>query len=179
MNVHLLNNHVDILYNCTSINTVYLLKRNIMNLIQEEITLENLVSFLATIPGLKDLSRKEMAEHVAPIISISTYEPGQTIIKCGAEGNTVLFLFHGSARVNIQVKQDDNINFVIHEGEILGEMALVTSEKRCADVFAVTTVICLSIDIETFQTLMTSNWRITKAVAGLIGDRRIRRLASR
>ncbi|MBF0380087.1 MAG: cyclic nucleotide-binding domain-containing protein [Magnetococcales bacterium] len=150
-----------------------------MTLIQEEITLENLVSFLATIPGFKDLSAEEMIEFVAPIISITTYEPGQTMIKRGTEGSTVLFLFKGRARVNVQLDPDDNINFFINEGEILGEMALVTKEKRSADVFAVTAVICLTIDIETFQTLMASNWKVTKAVAGLIGERRIKRLASR
>ncbi len=138
-----------------------------MATINEDITLESLVNFLTKIPGLKDLPQKDIQNLIAPIISIANYEPGQNIIKRGTEGDTVLFLYKGRVRVEILVAKGEDIHFFIEEGEILGEMALVTKEKRSADVFAATGVICLSIDIETFQTLMTSNWRITKAVAGL------------
>ncbi|MBF0356956.1 MAG: cyclic nucleotide-binding domain-containing protein [Magnetococcales bacterium] len=149
-----------------------------MTNVEDEISIENLINFLAKIPGLKDLSHSEMESLIAPIISITNYEPGQNIIRFGADGNTVLFIYKGQARVDIPMDAGENIQFVINSGEILGEMALVTREKRSADVFAVTGVMCLTIDIETFQTLMLNNWRVTKAVAGLIGERRIKRLTS-
>ncbi|MBF0380973.1 MAG: cyclic nucleotide-binding domain-containing protein [Magnetococcales bacterium] len=141
---------------------------------EHEINLTDLINFLSKISGFKGLSRMEMEELIAPIISIAVFEPGQHIIQRGTVGHSVYFLYSGRARVDI----DKDTHFYVDEGELFGEMSLVTKEKRSADVVSVTRVVCLTIDIETFQTVMSNHWQITKAVASLIGDRRIERLAT-
>lgn len=145
---------------------------------ENEITLEDLVDFLAQVPGFGSLARQEMEELLAPIISIAIFEAGQVIIQRGSIGRSVFFLYKGQARVDIRVGGGEDKHFYIDEGEMFGEVALVSQEKRGADVVAVVRTICLTIDIETFQTVMTNHWHITKAVASLIGTRRVERLTS-
>ncbi|MBF0194080.1 MAG: cyclic nucleotide-binding domain-containing protein [Magnetococcales bacterium] len=141
---------------------------------ENEINLTDLVNFLSKISGFKGLSKKEMEELIAPIISIAVFEPGQYIIQRGTVGRSVYFLYSGRARVVI----NEDTHFFVSEGELFGEMSLVTKEKRSADVVSDTQAVCLTIDIETFQTVMANHWQITKAVASLIGDRRVERLAT-
>ncbi len=95
------------------------------------------------------------------------------IIERGTVGRSVFFIYKGRVRVDV----NEDIHFFIDEGELFGEMALVTKEKRSADVVSVSQVVCLTIDIETFQTVMANHWQITKAVASLIGGRRVERLS--
>jgi CRP-like cAMP-binding protein len=142
--------------------------------VDNEINVTDLVSFLSKISGFKGLSSQEIEELIAPIISIAVFEPGQYIIQRGTIGQAVYFLYKGRVRVDV----NEDTHFFVDEGELFGEMSLVTKEKRSADVISVSQVVCLTIDIETFQTVMTNHWQITKAVASLIGDRRIERLAS-
>ena len=111
------------------------------------------------------------------VVSIARYEPGQLIIKQGDVGRSVFFLYKGDARADVHINSEQTLNFPVAEGEIFGEIALVSKERRSADVVAVSEVCCLTIDIETFQTIMTNNWKITKAVASLIGNRRIDQLS--
>ncbi|MBF0193460.1 MAG: cyclic nucleotide-binding domain-containing protein [Magnetococcales bacterium] len=143
---------------------------------QPEITLEALVKFIKKIQGFEILSHGEIKQHIAPIISISMYAPGQLILKQGDEGKSVFFLYSGHARANVHVNSETTLHNDMKEGGIFGELALVTNEKRSADVVAVSDVCCLSIDIETFQKVMLNNWKITKAIAILIGNRRVKQL---
>ena len=143
-----------------------------------EINLDDLISFLSKIAGFRGLSRQEMEMLIAPIVSIAVFEHGQTIIQRGTVGRSVFFLYKGRARVDISLPDGENKHFFIDEGELFGEMSLVSKEKRSADVVSVSQVVCLTIDIETFQTVMANHWQITKAVASLIGERRVERLSS-
>jgi CRP-like cAMP-binding protein len=149
-----------------------------MSLIQEEITADNVVDFIGRVPGFKSLLRKEVESLILPMLGVVNFVPGQMIIRQGAVAHAVYFLYKGRAKVNIHFENGEDVNFVIEEGEIFGEMALVSHEKRSATISAESDVICLSIDVETFQNIMTNNWRITQAVAMLIGNRRIERLTS-
>jgi monovalent cation:H+ antiporter, CPA1 family len=141
-----------------------------------EITLDALVKFIRNIKGFDVLSPDDIVNHVAPIICIVTYEPGQTILKQGDVGKSLFFLYSGHARAAIHISPDKVLHNDMQEGEIFGELALVTKEKRSADVLAVSQVCCLTIDIETFQKVMGNNWKIMKAIASLIGSRRIKQL---
>jgi CRP-like cAMP-binding protein len=141
---------------------------------KNEINLADLVSFLSKITGFKGLSSQEMEDLIAPIISIAVFEPGQYIIQRGTVGHAVYFLYKGRARVVV----NKDVSFFVEEGELFGEMALVSKEKRSADVVSVSQVTCLTIDIETFQSVMANHWQITKVVASLIGERRVERLTA-
>ncbi len=59
----------------------------------------------------------------------------------------------------------------IDVGAGVGELSLGSNQLRTADVIAETQAIMLVIDIETFQELMSENWRVTQVFAALIGRR--------
>ncbi len=122
--------------------------------------------------------KEEVESLILPMLGITNFVPGQVIIKQGAIAHAVYFLYRGQAKVNIHFEKGEDVNFFIEEGEIFGEMALVSHEKRSATISAVSDVTCFTIDVETFQNIMTNNWRITQAVAMLIGNRRIERLTN-
>ncbi|MBF0456207.1 MAG: cyclic nucleotide-binding domain-containing protein, partial [Magnetococcales bacterium] len=84
---------------------------------ESDITLEDLIAFLARIPGFNDLSRQEMEELIAPIISVAHFEPGQIIIKRGSVGRTVFFLYDGRVRVDIPADGGgEERHFFLEEG---------------------------------------------------------------
>jgi CRP-like cAMP-binding protein len=145
---------------------------------QEEITAEKVVGFIGKVPGFSSLSSAEIEQMILPILSITTFRPGQIIIKQGDVANSVYFLYRGQAQVDIHFEKSEDVRFFIEEGAIFGEMALVSHEKRSATISAISEVICLTVDVETFQNLMRTYWRITQAIANLIGNRRIELLGS-
>ncbi|MBF0448497.1 MAG: cyclic nucleotide-binding domain-containing protein [Magnetococcales bacterium] len=143
---------------------------------QDEITLEDLIVFLSKTEGFKDLSRQDVETLIAPVFSIATFEVGQIIIHAGKTGRNSYFLYRGRVRVDLKQEGQKSRHFFIEQGELFGEVALVSKEKRNADVVAATEVVCLAVEIETFQNVMANHWQIAKAVAKLIGERKIERL---
>ena len=137
----------------------------------QDITLNRLVSFLGDIEGFKELPADDLETLIAPMVSITSYEPGQMIIKQGTEGRSLFILYDGRIHIDLQNKQGKTIQFSLDKGAIVGEMSLVSNQLTGANVSAETTVTMLTLDIETFQELMVENWRVTKAFAGLIGQR--------
>ncbi|MEO5378043.1 MAG: cyclic nucleotide-binding domain-containing protein [Magnetococcus sp. DMHC-6] len=130
--------------------------------------IQELIRFLATVPGFKELTDDELAHLIAPMIGIEFFDADQIIIRQGERGRTLFILFKGRVRVDV-----GEFHFFIDEGNMFGEMALVSSQRRGASVVAVTDCMCLTVDVETFQGLMTEYWRLTQAIASLVGQRLI------
>ncbi|MEO5333366.1 MAG: cyclic nucleotide-binding domain-containing protein [Magnetococcus sp. YQC-5] len=138
---------------------------------QSNFSLPQIVEFLSKVEGFCELPQQDLATLIAPLIGIETFERGQYIIKFGSMGTTLYILFEGKARVDVPVGEGKILHFSSEPGALLGEMSLVSSKPRGADIVAESHVIVLTLDIETFQMLMTNDWRVTKAFAGLIGRR--------
>ncbi|MBF0125767.1 MAG: cyclic nucleotide-binding domain-containing protein [Magnetococcales bacterium] len=141
---------------------------------QTDFSLPQIVEFLSKVEGFCELPRPDLATLIAPLIGIETFERGQYIVKFGSTGTTLFILYEGKARVDVPVGEGKHLHFPAEPGALLGEMSLVSSKPRGADIVAETHVIVLTLDIETFQMLMTNDWRVTKAFAGLIGRRSAR-----
>ncbi|MBF0370436.1 MAG: cyclic nucleotide-binding domain-containing protein [Magnetococcales bacterium] len=138
---------------------------------QTDITLQELIHFLQKVPGFSEMPEMDLETLIAPITSIAIFEPGQYIIRRGTEGRTLYITYKGRVRINVPAPHDPDQHFFVDEGNLFGEMSLVSNQKRGADVIAASQVICLTIDVETFQSVMRHYWRVTKAIAGLIGQR--------
>ena len=142
---------------------------------EQLISAEELIQFLSTVEGLKEISVEDLDAFVTPLISIATYEPGQPVIRRGTTGRHLFILYEGRIRVDVETPDGRLIHFNLEKGAVVGEMSLVSSRPARADVVAETPSILLLLDIETCQSLMVNLWQVTKAFAGLIG----KRLASR
>lgn len=73
---------------------------------------------------------------------IVRYDKNDEIVREGTYDDRFLYIISGS--VNI-IKNND-IMAVLKEGNIIGEMCLVTGEPRCASAYATSPTICLLID---------------------------------
>jgi hemerythrin len=141
-----------------------------------EITISDLVTFLGTVPGFKDLSKVDVEQKVVPIIGISRFEPGQTIIKYGDSPHTLFIIYQGRVHGKITTPDNQEHHFFINEGNIFGESALVSNNRRNSTVSAAASTLCLTLDIDTFQQIMIRDWRFTKAFLILTGERIIDQL---
>jgi len=138
---------------------------------RQNITLDEMVEFLSRVEGFSEISERDLVNLIVPMINIATFEPGQPIIKKGTEGRDLYVLYRGKARVDVQTNEGHMLHFDMNVGAVVGELSLVSNQLRTADVIAETQAIMLVIDIETFQELMSENWRVTQVFAALIGRR--------
>lgn len=135
------------------------------------ITAEALLDFLCQVDGFKEIPVEDLEAFIIPLISITTYEAGQKIIARGTVGTKVFVLYEGKARIEVQLSDEQILKFDVEKGDVVGEMSLVSSKPTRADVVAERHSIMLTLDVDTFQSLMVNLWRVTKAFAGLIGAR--------
>lgn len=66
------------------------------------------------------------------------YQPGEMIIRAGDTGEEAFVVIEGTAEVRLA--DHDNAFDELHEGDIFGELALLTDEPRSADIVAKTCV---------------------------------------
>lgn len=72
-------------------------------------------------------------------------DPGDEIIKEGQDDSRIFILLTGQLSVNMH---GEEIARIVKAGEIFGELAAVSREKRSASVAALTNTLCLVIDQE-------------------------------
>ncbi|MBF0357666.1 MAG: bacteriohemerythrin [Magnetococcales bacterium] len=141
-----------------------------------EITVTDLVSFLGSVPGFRDLPISDVEQNIVPIIGISHFEAGQSIINLGDTPHTLFIIYKGRVHGVYESEDKKEHHFFIHEGNIFGESAIVSSSRRSSVITASTATTCLTLDIDTFQHIMMRDWRFTKAFFILIGQRAIEKL---
>jgi CRP-like cAMP-binding protein len=133
---------------------------------------------LRQVEFLEPLSNEEL-EELAKRTKLHGYYTNETIIRQGDEGDSFFVLDEGE--VIVYVSQDG------HEEEVarltppapLGEMALLTGERRAATVRAATPVRLLVIDRESFKSTMLGNPNLAQAMSDIIARRQVELLAKR
>ncbi|MBF0193110.1 MAG: bacteriohemerythrin [Magnetococcales bacterium] len=141
-----------------------------------DITVSDMVTFLGDVPGFKDLPMTDVEEKIIPIIGITQFSAGQNIINSGDSPHTLFIIFKGRVHGKTKTPDKQEHHFFIHEGNVFGESALVSNNRRSSQVTASSPTTCLTLDIDTFQHIMMRDWRFTKAFFILIGQRAIERL---
>jgi serine/threonine protein kinase len=81
-----------------------------------------------------------------------TYNPGETILKEGAEGDSAFMIIDGVCRVFQTLGSEEREIRTMHQGDIFGELALLLDGPRTATVVAVETTTLLVIDRTTLET---------------------------
>ncbi len=98
-------------------------------------------------PVFGNLSLSELFE-LLEISAIIQYEPDEFIIRQGESDNQLFILIDGK----MEVVHDEKVVGVIDKlGDTVGEMSLISNEKRSASVKSVGHVQCLSIDSDHFK----------------------------
>lgn len=116
------------------VRTVQILNKTEREEIQEEIDskTEELATFFQRIAALGNHLTIGECRYLARNSTESVSTPGDRIIKKGDPGDSVFFVYKGSCRVNLPNGETKALN----PGEFFGEMALLTTAPRAADVWA-------------------------------------------
>ncbi len=127
------------------------------------------------------LSMKHLESLYDKFIPIS-FESGQTLMSEGDQPDFMYLIIHGRLKVFRRFGQDVKVYAEIGQGEIVGEFALLTEEKRHASVISIRDSYLLKLGIKDFQQFISENpaeaqllWKCTLLRAlnsGITGARR-------
>ena len=129
--------------------------------------LRKLVRSISQVPIFHELPAEEIAELV-PSIESKTYGPGEVIIREGDAGNSVFIVEQGS--INI-AREDGTDLATLGEGDVFGEMALMTGEPRSATATAAEQCRLWFIEKEDFDEFIEKSPKLAHAVSRLVNER--------
>ncbi len=111
-------------------------------------------------------------DEIADESELRTFEGSEAIIECGDEGSFIGVLVSGHAQVSVADSTGGRLVFCeLHEGEVFGEMSLLTGDRTVADVIAGNRCFVLLIPQEVFNTRILSNPRAVTYLSKLLAHR--------
>lgn len=126
---------------------------------------------LAAIPLFKDLSASEL-EKISPQLVAKQFPAGETIIYRGDPGQSMYILVEGSVAVTLT--NDEGVEYTVAElgqGEIFGEMALLTGEPRSANVKCLTHIVAVEISQDLLQKMIEVSPELNRTLFKLLAKR--------
>jgi len=140
---------------------------------REEITPEEVRKHLRAVAILAPLP-DDAHDAIAAATRIHRYSKGETILRRGAAGDS-MFVVH-SGEVSVRVNDPDETG--AHEvatlgpGSVFGETALLTGERRSADIVALDDVVALEIGKGSLQPVLQKHPELVKAISSQVMQRR-------
>jgi len=126
-----------------------------------------IIERLASIDVLSPLPQDAL-EAIAALTHVHTFAKGETILRHGAAGNS-MFIVHDGA---VSVRVNDAEVARLGEGEVFGEMALLTGESRAADVVALTDVVVIEIAKDALQPVLHDHPELATTISSKVMQRR-------
>lgn len=120
--------------------------------------------------GIDVLSPLPPAAHasIAAAARIHTFGKGETIIREGGAGNSMFVVHEGTVSVLVAESEVARLG----EGDVFGEMALLTGENRAADVVALTDVMAIEITKDALQPVLHAHPELADAISAKVSERR-------
>ena len=126
-----------------------------------------IVQRLGGIDILSPLSREEF-QSIAVAARVHTYSKGETILRQGAEGDS-MFIVHDGV---VSVRVGDQEVARLGEGDLFGEMALLTGEMRAADVVALSDVVAVEIAKDALRPVLHDHPELAASISTKMTERR-------
>jgi small-conductance mechanosensitive channel/CRP-like cAMP-binding protein len=117
---------------------------------------------------LNDEERQTLASR----IEVKYYGKGETIIQAGEEGDSMFIVDRGRVSVRLGGSRNPTETIELGDGSVFGEMALLTGEKRIADVVSLTDVIAFEIDRDSLLPILGENRELANGLSERIVRRR-------
>jgi len=117
-------------------------------------------------PMFKTLDERER-EKICGLLRSRLVLPGERLIKRGDRGGTVYFISSGAVEVSTE-----RAGFKLGRGEVFGEMAVLTGERRQADVTALGYCQLLVLEEVDFRRMLASNPLIRARIDAVVEERR-------
>jgi small-conductance mechanosensitive channel len=111
---------------------------------------------------------KSSQEVIAHAARVHTFSRGETIIRQGAEGNSMFIVHEGAVAVRI----DDAEVARLQPGDFFGEMALLTGEARAADVIALSDVVAVEIAKDALEPVLHDHPELAASISAKVAERR-------
>jgi CRP-like cAMP-binding protein len=150
--------------NCIAVTAVKCLTLNrekfdlLMGQVRQPMAKRMRIRILQSVPLLAKLSESKLLK-LASVMKVQSFSDGTYIIKEGEQGSRFYIINEGEVRLTFPgavskggVGNESEVRLSPHE--FFGERALVTNEKRTANVIACGTVECLVLDRNSFQILL-------------------------
>jgi len=122
---------------------------------------------LEVFSNLSPLALQELSEEADEKI----YHAGDLLIKKGDEGDCMFLIVEGEVEVPFFEMGDQKISVKLGEGQIVGEMALLTGEPRVVDVIAFSEVRCLVFKKDEVEALMRKHPEVGRFLTTILGKR--------
>ncbi|XP_019635302.1 PREDICTED: cGMP-dependent protein kinase 2-like isoform X6 [Branchiostoma belcheri] len=155
-----------LLYNCSRTATVkavtesklWAIDRNIFQMIMIKTgrtRREEHFKFLKSVSLLKELPHAKLSK-IADCLEVDFYHEGEYIIREGQTGDTFFIIIEGEVKVTQKIEgvEEPKVIKTLSRGETFGEKALLSEDKRTANVIAVGGVKCLTLDRVAFNQLI-------------------------
>jgi small-conductance mechanosensitive channel/CRP-like cAMP-binding protein len=111
-------------------------------------------------------------EAMAKAARVHRYSKGETILRRGDEGNSMFIVYQGPVSVRVQDEHGSQEVARLGAGEFFGEMALLTGERRRADVVAGADVVAVEITKDALERFLRDHPELADAISGKVMQRR-------
>lgn len=122
---------------------------------------------LGRVDVLSPLSR-EAREAIAKAARVRVFSRGETIITHGSAGDSMFIVHDGT----VSVRVEDAEVATLRAGDFFGEMALLTGERRAADVIATTDVVVVEIARNALAPVLQNHPDLAAAISAKVTERR-------
>ncbi len=135
------------------------------------ISKDEIAGFLSRVNGFSSIDPDELLQ-IAEGVEVREYAAGADIIRKGEAGDTMHVVYSGRLRV-LLTDNSGNSKMVVHLGprDLVGEMALLTGDKRNADVVAEEPVVTLVIHHKILQPLLREHPQLARFLTEILGKR--------
>ncbi len=122
---------------------------------------------MAAIDILSPLS-PEALRKIAEAARVHVFAKGETILSHGTEGDSMFVVHEGT----VSVRVDDDEVARLSPGDFFGEMALLTGERRTADVIALTDVVAMEIAKDALAPVLLDHPELAASISAKVMERR-------
>ncbi len=126
-----------------------------------------IIDRLGRVDVLSPLSR-EAREAIARAARVRVFSRGETIISYGSAGDSMFIVHDGT----VSVRVDEAEVATLKAGDFFGEMALLTGERRAADVIATTDVVVVEIARNALAPVLQNHPGLAAAISAKVAERR-------
>jgi small-conductance mechanosensitive channel/CRP-like cAMP-binding protein len=133
---------------------------------------EDRMELLSNIALFKDFSA-ELLEAITNSFHLKELTPEEVLMNQGDDGESLFVLVEGLLEVSIQIEGEKKHLTFLRPGSFLGEMALLTGEKRSADVTSSTESLVGELTKDSIMSLATENPEVLKKMTAVVAKRRL------
>ena len=135
-------------------------------------TPQELKQFLAEKVPLFEGFDAARLEEIAALSELRTFEGNEAILECGDAGSFFGVLVSGHAEISVADSHGARVQVArLEDGDVFGEMALLTGDRTVADVIAGNRCFVLMIPQDVFNTRILVSPRAITYLAKLLADR--------